>query len=82
MCRRYALGLAVAAGLAVIGVVAIAMSGESQEPTTLAVSSISPLIFFLFRVDVRKCVLDGFRRFWGSCRLCGRIIMGVAGARL
>jgi hypothetical protein len=34
--RRYAMGLAAAAGLALIGVVAIAMSGEKHEPVALA----------------------------------------------
>jgi hypothetical protein len=38
VCRRYAMGLAAAAGLALIGVVAIAMSGEKHEPVALAVS--------------------------------------------
>lgn len=39
LCRRYAMGLAAAAGLALIGVVAIAMSGEKHEPVALAVSA-------------------------------------------
>jgi hypothetical protein len=33
------MGLAAAAGLALIGVVAIAMSGEKHEPVALAVSA-------------------------------------------
>lgn len=42
VCRRYALGLAAAAGLAVIGVVAIAMSGDKNESVALAVSPSRP----------------------------------------
>ena len=39
------MGLAAAAGLAVIGVVAITMSGEAKEPVALAVSFLNPLHF-------------------------------------
>lgn len=43
-CRRYAMGLAAVAGLALIGVAAVAMSGDSaHEPVALQVSTSSVL---------------------------------------
>ena len=49
-CRRYAIGLAAAAGLAVIGVIAITMSGpvHEPEPVALAVSD-NPTVSHLLK---------------------------------
>jgi hypothetical protein len=39
-CRRYAIGLAAAAGLALVGVVALTMSAQTHESSTLVVSEV------------------------------------------
>ena len=39
-CRRYAIGLAAAAGLALVGVVALTLSSQTHESSTLVVSEV------------------------------------------